>query len=79
MSTSRKDLNSLQSLLVSALLKRIGGVEATAADFNVARQLLKDNGMSVMPIETERELHELAGSLPFTDFDTLQAEGETMQ
>jgi hypothetical protein len=79
MSTSRTDLNALQSILVSSLMERIKNGEATAADFNVARQLLKDNGVSVPPLETERELHDLASVLPFADFDRLQVEAETLQ
>jgi hypothetical protein len=79
MSTSRTDLNALQSILVSSLMDRIKNGEATAADLNVARQLLKDNGVSVLPLETERDLNDLASVLPFADFDRLQVEAETLQ
>jgi hypothetical protein len=49
MSDDKKLLEELHSALVSTLLEKIRAGEATAADFGVARQLLKDNGIDCSP------------------------------
>jgi hypothetical protein len=46
------------------LLNRIKAGEATAADLNVARQLLKDNGINAIPTK-DNGLGQLARQLPF--------------
>ena len=52
-----------------ALLKRIRAGEATAADLNVARQWVKDNGTQQLPLPGTVSF-DLAKSLPFAGGDT---------
>lgn len=47
MADDKKLLEELHSALVATLLAKIHSGEATAADFGVARQLLKDNGIDI--------------------------------
>ena len=52
---------------IEALLARVRSGEATASDLNVARQLLKDNGIEAIATPTN-PLGSLAASLPvFSD------------
>ncbi len=46
MTATTADLQNMLGDLVALLHKRIGSGEATAADLNVARQTLKDNGIT---------------------------------
>lgn len=43
-------LQALQQETVSGLLARLRSGEATAADYNVARQLLKDHNVEAIPL-----------------------------
>jgi len=66
------DLQSLyklmQSELAKELLRKITSGEASAADLNVARQLLKDNNIDAVP-KAGDPLHNLVHTLPFTGDD----------
>lgn len=59
-------LAAIHAALAEDLLKRIRKGEATAADLSVARQFLKDNNISAVPVKNS-PLGKLAGSIP--DFD----------
>jgi hypothetical protein len=59
-------LEKLSVTLSQELLDRIQSGEAGAADLNVARQLLKDNNITVVP-QTEHPAHKLALVLPFEE------------
>lgn len=49
MTNKREKLGSLFDLVIDDLLKKIKAGEATAAELNVARQLLKDNNIDALP------------------------------
>lgn len=55
----------LHKATVDALLLRIKAGTATAADLGVARQLLRDNGISISKARGDTPLHELAEQVPF--------------
>lgn len=59
-------LEKLSTTLAQELLDRINSGEAGAADLNVARQLLKDNNITVVP-QAEHPAKKLALVLPFED------------
>lgn len=63
-STFESTLEDIHVSLAEELLKRIQNGAATAADLNVARAYLKDNGIEGSP-ETHVPLRELAETLPF--------------
>lgn len=67
MSATREDHELLHRLTVQALIDKIKAGEATAADLNVARQLLKDNGVGLGVAPNASEMDKLAGHLPFQD------------
>ena len=52
--------------LVKDLLVRIRSGQATAAELNVAQQMLKDNGVEAAPVK-DSGLDSLAKILPFDD------------
>ena len=56
----------LHLTLAEDLLTRINSGQATAAELNVARQFLKDNGVDSMSV-AESPLVKLAEVLPFED------------
>jgi soluble P-type ATPase len=62
--TTAVDMDSLHSLLVTDLISKIKSGEATAAELNVARQLLKDNGIEATVAEGN-QMGSLVDSLPF--------------
>lgn len=64
MSTLKEQLSLLQNLTIEALISRIRSGEATAADLNVARALLKDNNVEQMPVQGN-PMADLAATLPF--------------
>lgn len=66
MSDLRDLLEQLQSETVKALLDRVRSGEATASDLNVARQLLKDNGVDTIPKKGD-PLAQLQDALPDLD------------
>lgn len=57
-------LEELHKSLIDALVDRVQSGEATAADFNVIRQVLKDNGIDAQPTP-DSGLTLLKESLPF--------------
>ncbi len=59
-----KILKELYNALAIDLLARIQAGEATAAELNVARGFLKDNGIDASPSQSE-PLNDLVSSLPF--------------
>lgn len=59
-----KLLGDLQTKLVADLLAKIQKGEATAADLSVARQLLKDNNITVTP-QADPNISRIHESLPF--------------
>lgn len=72
---STEELELLHAALVKNLRDKIAKGEATAADLNVARQMLKDNGIDAVPTKGS-PLDELRESLPFPDPDAIAAERE---
>lgn len=63
---STDSLNELHGAIAEALKRRIASGEATAADLNVARQFLKDNGIEALP-GTNKAVQDLAAVLPFPE------------
>lgn len=61
---SREALETLHGELAKQLATRIKDGEATAADFSVARQFLKDNGIESISTPSN-PLGKLASQLPF--------------
>jgi hypothetical protein len=61
-------LDLLASLTVEALILKIKSGEVTAADLNVARQLLKDNNVQFGE-PSKGPLKSLTDALPFTSAD----------
>ena len=59
-----KILKDLYNALATELLGRIQAGEANAAELNVARGFLKDNGIDATPSQSE-PLNDLVNSLPF--------------
>lgn len=66
--------SQLHKELVQDLLTRIRSGQATAAELNVARQMLKDNGIEAIPVK-DSGLDGLAKILPFTSEDMKQYGG----
>jgi len=66
MMSTKKHLNELHGILVQELIKRVLSGEATPADLNVARQLLRDNQIDCAAVEGAPIL-KLAENLPFSD------------
>lgn len=61
-----KKLEEIHDALTEALLARVRNGEATAADLNVARAFLKDNGIEVSNPATMSQLTEaVTDVLPF--------------
>lgn len=64
-------LNEMHGVLTQKLLDRIKSGDATAADFNVARQLLKDNNIQAVPVK-DSPLQKLTDAIPaFEDDDPI--------
>ena len=63
MDNNQKALESLHTVLIQELLNRIRTGDATPSDLNVARQLLKDNGIECIPVEAS-PFGDLMASLP---------------
>lgn len=64
-------LSNLFDLVCDDLTERIGSGEATSTDLNVARQMLKDNGITATPI-ADSPLNSLSNALPFPSADELK-------
>lgn len=85
MSSASKDaLNELHGLIATTLtsaIKSFDGktnaedLKGLAALANVARQMLKDNGIEALP-EANKPLQSLAASLPFPGFTGGEGEDE---
>ena len=63
-------LGNLQTVLIQELLGKIKCGEAKPGDLNVARQLLKDNGIECIPTE-KNHMEDLMSNLP--DLDVIPA------
>jgi|TARA_R110002110_G_scaffold370819_1_gene580813 ABC-type Zn uptake system ZnuABC Zn-binding protein ZnuA len=61
-----KKLYDLQDLLIDEFIARIRSGEASPADLSAARQLLKDNSISAILVDTN-PLAELVKVLPFKE------------
>lgn len=59
-----KKLKDLHEKLCEVLLEKINNPDVTASELNVARQLLKDNGIDCVPVEGS-PLQSLIDELPF--------------
>lgn len=70
---SHDALDKLHGALAKALADKIADGSATAADLNVARQFLKDNGIDSIPTK-ESPLGDLIDKLPFADPAQIAAE-----
>lgn len=68
MSDTLSLMQQLHEALVEQILAKVKSGEATAADFNVARQLLKDHGVNADP-KRNPGLRELTESLPDLPID----------
>lgn len=64
-------LSNLFDLVCDDLTGRVSSGEATSADLNIARQMLKDNGITATPAEAS-PLEGLANALPFPSSDVIQ-------
>ena len=63
-------LQNLHTVLIENLLDKVKSGEAKAGDLNVARQLLKDNGIECIPT-ANNPMEDLMSSLP--DLDVIPA------
>ena len=63
-------LQNLHTVLIENLLDKVKSGEAKAGDLNVARQLLKDNGIECIPTK-KNPMEDLMSSLP--DLDVIPA------
>lgn len=61
-----KALEEMHEALAKVLLQKIKNGEVTAAELNVARQFLKDNGIDATQ-KPGSPIDNLATSLPFSD------------
>jgi hypothetical protein len=62
--TKEERLANLFDLVCTDLTGRINSGEATSADLNIARQMLKDNGITAAPAKLS-PLETLTNALPF--------------
>lgn len=74
MTEKEEKLGTLFDLVCEDLTGRIKTGEASSTDLNVARQLLKDNGITAAPIEGNI-LDTLSNALPFPSDELLKAGG----
>lgn len=65
MTTKKNTLETLHEAIGAQLLHKIQEGEATAADLNVARQFLKDNGIDAVGERDDDPLNKIAASLPY--------------
>ena len=66
MANNSQKLHILQGILIDEFVARIESGEASPADLNAARQLLKDNGVHVA-LKNDNTLSDLVSKLPFDD------------
>lgn len=69
--TKEQRLGSLFDLLCDDLTMRLKTGEATSTDLNVARQMLKDNGITAVPVQ-ESPLELLTNALPFPSSEDIK-------
>ena len=63
---TEEQLSELHALLYHHMKSRLATGEATAAEINVMRQLLKDNHIEVAPgTDGDRQLRDLMADLPY--------------
>lgn len=76
MTELNKVFEQIHLALAQDLLARIQSGQATAAELNVARQMLKDNGIEAVPTKSNG-LESLARILPFdaANLKPFEAEG----
>ena len=69
---SKEDLlEQLWNLTIQSLIGKIAEGDYTSQDLNIARQLLKDHGMTLSDAE-DTPIAELADVLPFTTHQTTE-------
>lgn len=66
MSQKKKELDSIHTELTKELLRLIRSGEAKSSDLNVARQFLKDNDITTIPVDNN-EITDLISELPFSE------------
>jgi hypothetical protein len=72
MTDSRKEnLEHLMDILIDALVEKVKSGEATAADLQAARQLLKDNNIDINKQKPPAGIKALQSLLPEMDPDEL--------
>jgi hypothetical protein len=71
-------LEELHGELARQLAAKIKSGEATAADLNVARQFLKDNGIDAVR-QPANPLDDLAKTLPFLSAESIADDEHTIQ
>ena len=69
--SKEEKLGNLFDLVCDDLTGRIGSGEATSTDLNVARQMLKDNGITAVPVQ-ESPLESLTNALPFPSSEDIK-------
>lgn len=70
--SQNKKLNELHDLVIEELLRQIKEGTATASTLNVARQVLKDNAVVILPDtapEDVKDLEELLEGIKFYEED----------
>lgn len=67
-----KILGDIHTALSEELLNRIRSGEATPTDLNVARQMLKDNNITITPASGNPLLN-IAEELPYEEENTIQS------
>jgi hypothetical protein len=73
--SKEEKLGNLHDLVCDELVGRISSGEATSTDLNVARQMLKDNGITATPV-VDTPLNALSNALPFPSSEGLSKAGE---
>lgn len=73
--SKEEKLGNLHDLVCDELVGRITSGEATSTDLNVARQMLKDNGITAAPA-ADSPLTALSNALPFPSSEGLSKAGE---
>lgn len=69
MADLKKTLTKIHEALAAELLSRIQSGEASAAELQAARQLLRDNNITSVPVAGQNALGDLHSNLPFGPAD----------
>lgn len=72
--SKEEKLGTLFDLVCEDLTSRIVHGDATSTDLNVARQMLKDNGITATPV-ADSPLNSLSNALPFPSSEELKESG----